>query len=330
MGGREQRPCSAFCRHQPRQTAFPAGAGPCRPYWPLWHAWLWGALSPPASSPRVAPRCPLAGRWESCNPAPHPARRCGPCTPRPPPPPKLFPRKIQRKGKELGGGTSRRGHPAPHQLWDSRGVGKTPTSSPFSPDPRREHRGEHLFPSLSCKHHHNPQLQPCPPPIRVRPPTHPPFPAPGASAPPGRTPHAPARSVPPLLCGAPRLPPGFSHADSFFHTSQTKANGGIASPCQHTRSLARKMGGGGERVGTARAAPPGVGGAVASTGDCSGPGITRGNLERVLHRIPLKSISFPKLWVWLFSGSLIATHVAHNQALPTRDLVAVGLRGGSA
>lgn len=254
----------------------------------------------------------------------------------PPPPPKLFPRKIQRKGKELGGGTSRRGHPAPHQLWDSRGVGKTPTSSPFSPDPRREHRGEHLFPSLSCKHHHNPQLQPCPPPphpsVSVPPPTHPPpFPRSGGFCPARADSPRTGSLRPAAAMRSSTVAAGFFSCRFLLsHLPNKGKRGHRLAVSTHTLISEKDGGGGGERVGTARAAPPGVGGAVASTGDCSGPGITRGNLERVLHRIPLKLISFPKLWVWLFSGSLIATHVAHNQALPTRDLVAVGLRGGSA
>lgn len=118
---------------------------------------------------------------------------------------------------------------------------------------------------------------------------------------------------------------GFSHADSLFHTSQTKANGGIASPCQHTRSLAGRRGGGAGGNGPSSPTGGEVGGRSHRREVVTGRGSPEEILEGVLRcmppPLPPRQVNkFPKLWVWLSPVRLFAAHAARKpKALPTRD-----------
>lgn len=148
---------------------------------------------------------------------------------------------------------------------------------PLSHDSRREQRGE--LPSLALRA--SPQLQPCPPSA--------PRPSPLRGLVPGQgglPTHrlAPSRRCCAELRGCRRL---FSCRFPLSHLPNKSKRGHRLAVSTHTLISGEAAGGAG---GNGSSSPSG--GAVASTGGWSGPGITRGNLERVLCRIPLESLSF--------------------------------------
>lgn len=197
----------------------------------------------PRGSPRVAPRC-RQQRGGSAH-SPHPARRSGPSAP-----PIPVPQTNPREGEAPRGPRPLRFTP---QLWGSRvrgvpGVRPLPVlCSATTPDGSS---GASSLPLPASPAAPQPQLQPCP---RCAP-QHSPLPRSGGFCPARAGSPRTGSLRPAAAVRSSAVAAGFSHADSLFHTSQTKANGGIASPCQHTRSLAGRRRG--ERVGTARAAPP--------------------------------------------------------------------------
>lgn len=237
-------------------------------------AWLQGALNPPcvpAVFPRVSPgvpppcvpMCPLFVPGVCPRVSPVCAPLCPPCLS--PHPARSPPPIAQTTPGE--GGEPRGAHPqgvtARPDSFGGPVCGVRPPPVPCSATTPDGSTGASSLPF----------------PVPVCPPNPP---APRAGSP--RTGLAPSRRCCAELRGCRRL---FSCRFPLSHLPNKSKRGHRLAVSTHTLISGEAAGG---AAGNGSSSPSG--GAVASTGGWSGPGITRGNLERVLCRIPLMSLSF--------------------------------------